>query len=785
MARFIKLPESLKAWKITSQVPERNDDNLYRVSKKGSDGSTVEADLKYITLEGEDYNERNINFAEGECEFLKQVAAIDGVSNYVDVAFNNNESKNRAEVFIITKWYKTLEQVMKEKNFEESDVVDFGIKMSSVLEKLESNNIFHGNVNPKNIFVTENGEYLLGGFSDFEQKIDDLTYVAPEIHKNEKPDFTTDIYSLGLIMYSMCNDGKIPFESDEIGHDRAVNRRFDGAQISAPKHGSEKLKSVIVIACQTKNSNRWKNASNIKNALTSIKEEETSNTPKINPAVVVPEKTDFEDNVFEEFDFDESEDTGDNYTEAAASDEPGDEEKIDTVNQTEENEEIQAEIPEERVSDENTAEDAASDIKAEENDSPEEVQGSTISDDNDISSNDFKEVKLESSENKQPASFDEKFGIIADSPDDNNVIVHGENSSKEEITEDVFDNAKAEKPIKNFRETAKEKDYGDYFDDEDDTNNIIEESEHQATKTKSSDNKLDVDEGHYTDFENDDFDDEITDEHKSSKNSKIFIVISAIVMIAALGFIAFCIINGLSGSSNNNNEETTSPASQTQATTENPVGTTAESTTAEPTTQEVTEATENSATITNVVGYGYGYAKSVLEAQGFTVQEGEYKYSDTYDAGYVIAQSPKGNTTASEGTIITLDISLGKQEPETTAKPTESSTQAQSSSGSSSSSSNSGKSNTYIFPNSDSAYLSRSQVSQLSRNELTLAINEIYARRGRIFQDESIREYFESKSWYVPRYTADEFYDNVTFNPYEQANLNLMVDERKERDSAQ
>ena len=164
MARFIKLPESLKAWKITSQVPETNDDHLYRVSKNNSDGSAVEADLKYITLEGEDYNERNINFAEDECEFLKQVAAIEGVSNYVDVAFNNNESKNRAEVFIITKWYKTLEQVMKEKNFEESDVVDFGIKMSSVLEKLENNNIFHGNVNPKNIFVTENDEYSINNY---------------------------------------------------------------------------------------------------------------------------------------------------------------------------------------------------------------------------------------------------------------------------------------------------------------------------------------------------------------------------------------------------------------------------------------------------------------------------------------------------------------------------------------------------------------------------------------------------------------------------------------------
>ena len=40
---------------------------------------------------------------------------------------------------------------------------------------------------------------------------------------------------------------------------------------------------------------------------------------------------------------------------------------------------------------------------------------------------------------------------------------------------------------------------------------------------------------------------------------------------------------------------------------------------------------------------------------------------------------------------------------------------------------------------------------------LRLARNELYARRGRIFDDEDLQRYFESKSWYEPRYTKDEF----------------------------
>ena len=40
----------------------------------------------------------------------------------------------------------------------------------------------------------------------------------------------------------------------------------------------------------------------------------------------------------------------------------------------------------------------------------------------------------------------------------------------------------------------------------------------------------------------------------------------------------------------------------------------------------------------------------------------------------------------------------------------------------------------YIFPNSNSAYLTREQVAALTLDQLRLARNEIYARHGRIFQ---------------------------------------------------
>ncbi|BAZ69298.1 serine/threonine protein kinase [Fischerella sp. NIES-4106] len=45
--------------------------------------------------------------------------------------------------------------------------------------------------------------------------------------------------------------------------------------------------------------------------------------------------------------------------------------------------------------------------------------------------------------------------------------------------------------------------------------------------------------------------------------------------------------------------------------------------------------------------------------------------------------------------------------------------------------------------------------------ELTLMRNEIYARHGRRFKEQKLQSYFESQSWYQPRYTPTEFPDSV------------------------
>lgn len=82
----------------------------------------------------------------------------------------------------------------------------------------------------------------------------------------------------------------------------------------------------------------------------------------------------------------------------------------------------------------------------------------------------------------------------------------------------------------------------------------------------------------------------------------------------------------------------------------------------------------------------------------------------------------------------------------------------------------------YIFPESNTRHLTTDEILACTPDEIRLGRNEIYARHGRIFNDESLVKHFESTSWYVGKYTAEEM-DEIgisVFNQYEIANLELM-----------
>lgn len=81
--------------------------------------------------------------------------------------------------------------------------------------------------------------------------------------------------------------------------------------------------------------------------------------------------------------------------------------------------------------------------------------------------------------------------------------------------------------------------------------------------------------------------------------------------------------------------------------------------------------------------------------------------------------------------------------------------------------------NNYIVEGSDSRKLTEAEVSGLTKEELRLARNEIYARHGLMFQAQDLQEYFGRQAWYNPSIPAGQFDENI-LNSYEKENLQLL-----------
>lgn len=81
----------------------------------------------------------------------------------------------------------------------------------------------------------------------------------------------------------------------------------------------------------------------------------------------------------------------------------------------------------------------------------------------------------------------------------------------------------------------------------------------------------------------------------------------------------------------------------------------------------------------------------------------------------------------------------------------------------------------YVAPSSNR--LTASEVSKMSKTEIQNKINDIYARYGYIFKTKSIQSYYESQSWYVPRYSSETTVESL-FSADDNYNKNLLAQYR-------
>lgn len=87
----------------------------------------------------------------------------------------------------------------------------------------------------------------------------------------------------------------------------------------------------------------------------------------------------------------------------------------------------------------------------------------------------------------------------------------------------------------------------------------------------------------------------------------------------------------------------------------------------------------------------------------------------------------------------------------------------------------------YILPKSGTEKLTRADLEGLTKEQLRLARNEIYARHGMIFGVEDLDHYFATKSWYKPTISFADFDNKVEMSIVEEQNIILIQQVEKEK----
>jgi len=189
------------------------------------------------------------------------------------------------DIFIRMELLTSFVDYASSRNLTESDVIKLGQDLCSGLELCAAKNIIHRDIKPENIFVTQQGSFKLGDFGIAKEKSSDamsmtaigtFKYIAPEVVKREKYGQTVDIYSLGIVLYRLLNNNRLPFlnPNGQISYqdDRlAVDKRINGEQMPQPVGASPEMADVILRACQYEPAKRYQTATEFKRALEAVR----------------------------------------------------------------------------------------------------------------------------------------------------------------------------------------------------------------------------------------------------------------------------------------------------------------------------------------------------------------------------------------------------------------------------------------------------------------------------------------------------------------------------------
>lgn len=226
-----------------------------------------------------------VNDFVSEIQLMESLKGIQNIVSVEDYKVVEKVDEVGWDIYIRMELLTPLNTYICDKNLTENEVIKLGCDICTALEICSKRNIIHRDIKPENIFINDFGYFKLGDFG-IARKMENMTgglsqkgtfnYMAPEVANSSDYDARVDTYSLGIVLYRLLNNNKLPFLDTEKQllnpneRKNAVERRIRGEALPAPCSASPSMANLILRACAYDPNVRFGSAAEMKQALMSV-----------------------------------------------------------------------------------------------------------------------------------------------------------------------------------------------------------------------------------------------------------------------------------------------------------------------------------------------------------------------------------------------------------------------------------------------------------------------------------------------------------------------------------
>ena len=281
-------------WSLREQLGEGTFSTVWRAIRESPPAESAIKAL-HVVPDGEETSSRSesqirrkaderLAATVGELDRLLALRDAAHVVRVDDYRVVSSLESHETVIWIRMELLKSLTAYSADKDLTEQEIILLGLDLCDALAAFHSRDTLHCDVKPDNILVDDSRSapvFKLGDLgisrrlletSAFLAPCGSPAYMAPELSEGKLPDPRSDLYSLGLTLYRLANDNRLPFWPDHplvSSSDRAMalHMRLSGMPLPAPAKASPAFSALLLRACAFEPSQRFQDAEDFRTAL--------------------------------------------------------------------------------------------------------------------------------------------------------------------------------------------------------------------------------------------------------------------------------------------------------------------------------------------------------------------------------------------------------------------------------------------------------------------------------------------------------------------------------------